>query len=1043
MKLRHVPWLVLVQWLCTQFHAPAATILQSPGSSSVAFEAEEGVTLIPGTPTSFEIASDATASGDRALYASGVNNTGFPSSFASYRIRFATAGQYKVYLRWRASEAFTQNDPNAGNSYHFPNRFNASTTVANPNPDYVTSAINNSRIPPAVNTYGLSSETTLLEVTQEQVDAGQPLEFNLGTREAGLYLDRFVLTTDTTLSDAQFNATPNSDTDVITQPAGADYVAFEAESSKARLTPGSPTSFVIANDVTPSGDQALFASGVNNTGFPTSFASYSIKFSTAGIYHIYLRWRASEAFTQNDPNAGNSYHVPNKFDSSTEALNPNPDYATSSINNSRIPPAVNTYGLSMETSTLEVTQEQVDAGVPLTFSIGTREAGLFIDRFALSQQTGLTDAQFNALENTGAAIPPVISRASGSAALTMVKITFSKALDESTVLPSAFVLSGGVNVTAAVLDPVSLKDVTLTTSLQTEGTKYTLTVNQVADLSGNVIRANSKADFFAWKLTPGFAQRDYFFGITGSDIASLVNDPKFPNSPDRGNVALGFASINEPRAQNYGLRLTAFFIPTQTGVYDFFMQNNDQAELFLSTTASADQLQSILASSTATSAYDPAVFGSSSGPLQAGQRYLLQVLLKQGADYDAWVSVAGRRQGDSTPVEALQPLGGSQIATLVDPASATVEIKRQPAAVTITDGQRARLEADAVSPGGPVYYQWQVNGVSIPGATRAAYYTPILSTAESGKQYRVVISGGGAVVTSAAAVVTVNPGRPPAVTPWIGANFSGGAGGVGPSGVLRADDVVGVVPQSNWNNLAGATGTDVPLVDAEGAATDLVVDYTGATYVTGTGENTAENILFQGYLQNANGTVTATLKNVPSGNYHLIVYCVGFTFNATYEQRIELIGGGGYPAFTVRAEHAADYNRLPGQFRRMASQNPDARDEGNYVMFENVSPDETGSLALSVINESTFTGVNVNPALSAIQLVRVAAAAPALEVQRNGATVRVSWGADAAGSVLESAGSLTAPVTWTVVNGAPNPIAGAGGRDVAPAGSAQFFRLRK
>lgn len=93
------------------------------------------------------------------------------------------------------------------------------------------------------------------------------------------------------------------------------------------------------------------------------------------------------------------------------------------------------------------------------------------------------------------------------------------------------------------------------------------------------------------------------------------------------------------------------------------------------------------------------------------------------------------------------------------------------------------------------------------------------------------MSGGGAVVTSSAAIVAVNPGRPPAVTPWIGENFSGGAGGVGPSGVLRADDVVGVVPQANWNNLAGATDTEVPLVDAEGASTDLVMDESISTGV--------------------------------------------------------------------------------------------------------------------------------------------------------------------------------------------------------------------
>ena len=1022
----------------------AGTILQAPGSLHVAFEAEENVLLKAGSPTSFVITNDSTPSGETALFAAGVNNTGFPTSFATYRIHFTSAGQYKVYLRWRASEDYTKNDPNAGNSYHVPNKFGSSTEPLNPNPDYVTSSINNSRVPPAVNTYGFSAESTLLDVTQEQIDAGLPIEFSIGTREAGLFLDRFLLSQDASLTEAQFNATPNSDTDVFVQPAGANYVAFEAESPKVRILSGTPTSFVITNDVTPSGDQALFAAGVNNTGFPTSFASYSIRFTSAGSYRIYLRWRASEDYTKNDPNSGNSYQVPVKFNSSREPLNPDPDYVSSSINNTRVPPAVNTYGFSLESTSLEVTQEQVDAGEPLDFTIGTREAGLFLDRFVLSLDATLTEAQFNAAENTGAAVPPVISRASGSASLVNVKIAFSKALDENSVQPSAFGLSGGLAVVAAVLDPVTLKDVTLTTAPQAEGTSYTVTVNHVTDLSGNVISPNSTASFFAWKLVPGFAQRDYFFGITGAGVSALVSDPRYPNAPDRGNVAKGFASFSEPAAQNYGLRLNAFFIPSQSGVYDFFLANSDDAELFVSPTSSADQLQSILATAgSASPVYDAGVFGSSPGVLQAGQRYAIQVLMKQDGDYSAVVHVAARLQGDGTPVEQLRPLGGAQIASFVDPASAKVEITRQPAPVTVTQGRRARFEAAATSPGGPVYYQWQRDGVDIGGATRAAYITPVLETADSGHQYRVLIWGGGAVATSSSAAVTVTAGARPNVEPWIGASFSGGAAGVGPAGILRSEDVVGVVPQGNWNNLGAATGTDVPLVDADGAATEVVLDYAGANYMTGTGEATAEDVLFQGYLHNANATVTATFKNVPSGNYQLIVYCLGFTYNASYEQRLELVGAGSYPAYTVLAEHAAEYSLAPSVFRRMASQNPEARDHGNYVVFENVAPDESGSLALSVINESTFTGVNVNPALNAVQLVRVSAASPALQVSVSRGKLTIQWGAEAGGYVLESATSLRPPITWAIVNGVANPLAGAGSVEVTPDGNTRFFRLRK
>src|SRR5262249_131052 len=187
--------------------ARAATILQAPGSSAVAFEAEEDVVITPGTPTSFVITNDVTPSGDRALYAAGANNTGFPASFASYSIRFAVPGTYKVFFRWRANQLYTDADPNSANTFYPPVRFNAGTRPINTNPDYSVSTVNNTRNRPESNTYHVDGENaSLLTVSQDQIDAGAPLVFTVGTREAGFMLDRFVLSLDPNLTEAQFNA---------------------------------------------------------------------------------------------------------------------------------------------------------------------------------------------------------------------------------------------------------------------------------------------------------------------------------------------------------------------------------------------------------------------------------------------------------------------------------------------------------------------------------------------------------------------------------------------------------------------------------------------------------------------------------------------------------------------------------------------------------------------------------------------------------------------------------------------------------------------
>ena len=166
-------------------------------------------------------------------------------------------------------------------------------------------------MPPAVNSYAVSSESLTYTVTQEQVDAGQPLVLKFGTREAGLFIDRVVLSLNP-LSESEFNALPNSDTDVIPQGASESYVAFEAE-RVSKLVNGSPNQWVVTNDATASGSQALYTAGVNATAAPASFASYLLRFRSAGIYTLYLRWRADKAFTDLDANAGNSYYRPERF----------------------------------------------------------------------------------------------------------------------------------------------------------------------------------------------------------------------------------------------------------------------------------------------------------------------------------------------------------------------------------------------------------------------------------------------------------------------------------------------------------------------------------------------------------------------------------------------------------------------------------------------------------------------------------------------------------------------------------------------------------
>jgi hypothetical protein len=129
----------------------------------------------------------------------------------------------------------------------------------------------------------------------------------------------------------------------------------------------------------------------------------------------------------------------------------------------------------------------------------------------------------------------------------------------------------------------------------------------------------------------------------------------------------------------------------------------------------------------------------------------------------------------------------------------------------------------------------------------------------------------------------------------------------------------------------------------------------------------------------------------------------------------------------------------------MSSTDPNNRDLGNYVQWDNVSPAPDGSLGLLVFAESLSPGNLLTPAVNAIQLVKVnpITARPVLGSSLTGTDeLTISWGAAAAGYVLETAANLDGTPSWSVVAGSPNPIAGAGSINVPTTPGGGYYRLR-
>jgi hypothetical protein len=89
-----------------------------------------------------------------------------------------------------------------------------------------------------------------------------------------------------------------------------------------------------------------------------------------------------------------------------------------------------------------------------------------------------------------------------------------------------------------------------------------------------------------------------------------------------------------------------------------------------------------------------------------------------------------------------------------DPVAVGPSITQHPGGRTVAVGQTATFSVTAAGTP-PLSYQWQRNGLDLPGATGAAYTTPTLTLADSGARFRCRVSNAFGSVTSNAALLRV------------------------------------------------------------------------------------------------------------------------------------------------------------------------------------------------------------------------------------------------------------------------------------------------
>ena len=173
--------------------------------------------------------------------------------------------------------------------------------------------------------------------------------------------------------------------------------------------------------------------------------------------------------------------------------------------------------------------------------------------------------------------------------------------------------------------------------------------------------ATHRGDVWSFTTTvPGLgsAIAERWENISGDDLNTLKNYARFPNDPDVTEVVTQF-SWNGPDADNYGGRIHGWLYAPATGDYTFWLNSDNQGELWLSIDGDSTNVRLIARESTYTN-FDVWATGEEQSepiPLVGGRRYYIMALWKEGTGSDhcqvAW-------QGSGVPTRTVIP--GSNLA---------------------------------------------------------------------------------------------------------------------------------------------------------------------------------------------------------------------------------------------------------------------------------------------------------------------------------------------------------------------------------------------
>ena len=218
--------------------------------------------------------------------------------------------------------------------------------------------------------------------------------------------------------------------------------------------------------------------------------------------------------------------------------------------------------------------------------------------------------------------------------------------------------------------------------------------------------------------------------------------------------------------------------------------------------------------------------------------------------------------------------GTGSVSRILPSGTGAPQIVTHPTSQTVLLGRTATFTVSATG-SSPLAYQWQKDGVDLPGEISASYTTLPALQFDNNTTYRCRVSNSLGTVVSNSATLTVQTNLPPAVTiltPAVGSRYSGGTT-LSFSG-NAFDPQEGAVPASRltWRiDLHHDTHTHPAMLDTTGIS--------AGTFSIPTSGETSANVWYRVYLtaRDSTGlsatasvdvlpnTVTLTLRTLPAG----------------------------------------------------------------------------------------------------------------------------------------------------------------------------------